>query len=141
MVTVAATAHGKVVVRVRREWMAIGDSRLEGDVLELAGELRFAAEALELRRESDSLPLAFAVTVEGTAWSAVVPLDELRGADGGPASATVWELWAVAGRRRIPVSVLDGAGAPLTRTRQGGAALQAAASEADARAGSHVQRT
>ncbi len=147
MLTVAATAWGKLVVRVRREWMAIAEHRLDGDeALELSGRVYAEAGAdavLELRRETDALTLTFPLDVDGEAWSARLPLGELRSiappADLDPDVDAVWELWAVGGGLRIPLSVLDGTGDVLTRTRQGGAALKVQPEEA--RAGSQVERT
>ena len=141
MVTVAATAWGKLVVRLRREWMAIAEQRLlDGDVLELGGPARPAGAAarLELRRESDALTVSVPVRTGAGRWTAAVPLTDLRAAE-PPAELdaepeTVWELWEVGNGHRIPLAVLDGAGGLLTRTRQGGAALlvQVAAARAGA---------
>jgi CDP-glycerol glycerophosphotransferase len=122
LLTVAATAWGKLVARRRTEWLAVRDHRIAGDTLELTLAGSGAAPAtLELRRESDSATAAHPLT----GWTARIPLAEIEGA--------VWELWA----GRSPLANLD-EGEPLTRSRAGGAALRV---QAAARAGSQVERT
>ena len=136
LLTVAGTQWGKLVARVREQWMTISAARTGDDgELVLSGDLRLDAPgALELRRETDSLTVTAAVRVDGASWTARVPPGDLPAGD---EPETVWELWAVAGSRRIPLSLRGDAAAPLTRTRQGEAALVADA----ARAGSHAART
>jgi CDP-glycerol glycerophosphotransferase len=131
MLTVAATAWGKLLVTLRREWMAVRSQRLlEDDLLELTGEIHTGGGAptcLELRRESDALTVTVPVTTAGGRWSVQLPLDDLRAVDAPEEletrAAVIWELWAVGNGHRIPLSLLDARGAFLTRTRQGGAAL------------------
>jgi CDP-glycerol glycerophosphotransferase len=127
MLTVAATAWGKLVAQVRTEWVAVTGHRLDGEQLELEGELRGAAAGLELRRESDAHVFTVPLTAAGTRWRARVPLTEL--------DQTVWELWVVAEGRRIPVALL-GEGDIFTRSRRGGAALSSPAPRTPARSGS-----
>jgi CDP-glycerol glycerophosphotransferase len=123
MMTVAATAWGKLVAQVRTDWLGIGEHRVNGDTLELEGEIHAAAELIELRRESDALTHSVPVTVNGTRWTAEVQLTDLLAAPDDLSGSTVWELWAVGGGRRLPVSVIGAGGDGLTRTRRGGAAL------------------
>ncbi len=132
VLTVAATAWGKLVAQVRTEWVAITVHRLAGDTLELEGELRGAADELELRRESDALTLAVPVSVAGSRWTAHVPLADLPSELG----ETVWELWAVCAGRRVPLSLLGDPGEALTRTRRGGAAVSSPGPRTPARSGS-----
>jgi CDP-glycerol glycerophosphotransferase len=116
MLTVAAVESGKIVVRLRREWLAVRRLRLDGGVVELEGDLRLVGggpPALELRREADSHTVAHPLEVDGRTWTARIPLDE---------AGAVWELWARIGARRIPLAAL-GAHEHLARSRQGGAAL------------------
>jgi CDP-glycerol glycerophosphotransferase len=145
MVTVAATAWGKLVVSVRREWMAIRSQRMAGDdVLELAGESRAdggVPPLLELRRESDALTITVPVTGGAGGWTARVPLADLRAVEApeelADEAATIWELWAVGNGHRIPLSVLA-SGDVLTRTRHGDGALLV---HSAARAAPQLQRT
>jgi CDP-glycerol glycerophosphotransferase len=115
MLTVAATAWGKLVAQTRSDWVAVTGHRVEDETLELEGECSGAADELELRRESDALVFTAPVSATGTRWTAQVPLADL--------DDTVWELWAVGGGRRIPLSLLGEPGDVLTRTRRGGAAV------------------
>jgi CDP-glycerol glycerophosphotransferase len=128
LLTVAATAWGKLVVQVRSEWVAITDHRVAGETLQLEGELKGTADVLELRRESDALTHAVPIAAAGGRWLAEVALADL--------DQTVWELWAVGGGRRIPLSLLGEAGDVLTRTRRGGAAVSSPAPRTAARSGS-----
>jgi len=136
LLTVAGTQWGKLVARVRERWMTVSAARTGDDgELVLSGDLRLdAPAALELRRETDSLTVTASVRVDGAGWTARVPAADLPA---GEEPETVWELWAVSGSRRIPLSLLGDASGPLTRTRQGEAALLTDA----ARAGSHAART
>jgi hypothetical protein len=139
MLTVAATAWGKLLVTLHREWMAVGSQRLvDDDVLELSGEIRaggVAPTVLELRRESDALTVTVPLRTTAAEWSTRLSLDELRTVEAPAeldAQATIiWELWAVGNGHRIPLSLLEGRGAFLTRTRQGGAALVVQAATRD----------
>jgi hypothetical protein len=128
MVTVAATAWGKLVAQVRSEWVAITGHRLEGDALVLEGDRNGPADELELRRESDAVVLTVPIEAAGTRWAAHVPLADL--------DETVWELWAIGGGRRIPLSLLGEPGDALTRTRRGGAAVSSPPPRTPARSGS-----
>jgi CDP-glycerol glycerophosphotransferase len=128
LLTVAATAWGKLVVQVRTEWVAITAHRLAGETLELEGELTAAADELELRRESDATMLTIPITVAGTGWTAHVPLANV--------DQTVWELWAVTDRGRIPLALVADPGDVLTRSRRGGAALSSPPPRRPARSGS-----
>jgi CDP-glycerol glycerophosphotransferase len=128
MLTVAATAWGKLVAQTRSHWCAVTDHRVEGETLELEGERSGAADELELRRESDAEMFTVALRAAGTRWTAQVPLADLDDA--------VWELWAIGGGRRIPLSLLGDSGGALTRTRRGGVAVSSPAPRTPARTGS-----
>jgi CDP-glycerol glycerophosphotransferase len=148
LVSVAAAECGKVTVDVRTRWMTVLDRRFVGEYLELTGELRMgpgARPTLEARRESDGLAYTYPVRVDdgrtpGT-FGVRLLLEELRPDD----DAAVWELWAVDGALRVPLSLAEGV--PLYRSRDGGAAVRLtpqatrAAAPSDALAGSQLERT
>jgi CDP-glycerol glycerophosphotransferase len=151
MVRAAASTSGRVTLEVRTRWARLTGHRLHDDgTLELSGELRRLPDAdkprLELRRKSDDKLLRRPLTVDAatSTFTARVPLASLStGASDGveedleaeqePDDRAVWELWAVVGDVRVPVSVSADVPGPawpagarevsLFRTRQGEAVL------------------
>ncbi|MEA2295075.1 MAG: CDP-glycerol glycerophosphotransferase [Solirubrobacteraceae bacterium] len=114
-VQAACSADGAVTVEVRSAWLRVRAARrLDGDVLELTGDARGAAQArLAVRRRSDGRTVPCELEVAGDAFTARIPLSPLRVAP-APLSPEaggddVWDLRAIAGGQRLPVALaLDG---------------------------------
>jgi CDP-glycerol glycerophosphotransferase len=109
----AAADDGRLTLRVRRCWAAVGGHELvDGRHLVLTGHARLARgpATLELVRRVDGTTLTYPLTVRGhrtvTRLSATVVLSEL----GAAARRTddEWELWAVSGADRVRVTLPAG---------------------------------
>ena len=136
-VTAAVTPDGDVTLDVRRQSATLrGGGHLDGDVLELAGELRLPPAdkpKLELRRAVDGRRFRYPLEMTGGAaaqrFVSRVRLAQLRAAepeleDVEPGGSTAWELWTVEGGRRTPVALPEPA--PGMAWRAGGREVQLA---------------
>jgi CDP-glycerol glycerophosphotransferase len=108
---------GRLEIQVRDRWATARAPRLvDGDVVELGGDLRLDADAdvvLEARRSADGARVEVPVRRAGTAleagFLARLPLSDLAAAetDRPAADDALWTLALREGRRRLPVGLED----------------------------------
>ena len=102
-----ACPSGRIEVRVRDRWIVARGARLvDGDVLELTGDLRVTATELEARRVGDGWSTPVALAHAGGGFSARIPLSQLHSAPPDEAGDDVlWQLAAIDGGGRVALAL------------------------------------
>ena len=111
MARAVACPSGHIEVQVRDRWVAAHDARIvDGDVLELTGALRLAADEppaeLEVRRAGDGWSTRVALVRADDGFTARLPISQLHLAPADEAGdEPLWQLSVTVGGRRIPLAL------------------------------------